>query len=199
MGWTSGVFRLAAGFASGRDVWGQAEQADRDVRSDDHDAVDNEMADGINNCLTKDGQNEPTGNLPMGGQKHTGVADAEDDDDYAAWGQAKGYVDGALAPSIGTLTDQANIAWDVGEHDFGSATLAGDRRLANPTNAEEGGIYIFEAIQDATGGRRLAYDTGYEFGEDGEPELSSAAGKRDFLFFVYRNSKMNFAGMIMGR
>lgn len=37
---------------------------------------------GINNCLTKDGQNSPTANLPMGGQRHTGVGKPAAFDDY---------------------------------------------------------------------------------------------------------------------
>lgn len=43
----------------------------------------NEFATGINTCLTKDGQNTATANLPMGGFKHTGVAVASSTTDYA--------------------------------------------------------------------------------------------------------------------
>lgn len=194
MGWSSGTFRVNAGFASGRNIWGQAEALDRDVRSDDHDAVDNEMADGINNCLTKDGQNEPTGNLPMGGQKHTGVAAAEADDDYAAWGQAKGYADGAIAdaiaPTIGTLVDQENIVWDVEANPSAKVTLEASRTLANPINPVEGGVYSITVIQDATGGRTLAYGSAYDFGSAGEPELTSDGGAVDILAFQYSVGKM---------
>lgn len=47
-----------------------------------------DMATGITNCLTKDGQNSPTTSLPMGGQKHTGAAVATATGQYLTWGQA---------------------------------------------------------------------------------------------------------------
>lgn len=52
-----------------------------------HDTQDDDFATGINNCLTKDGQNSPTANLPMNGKKHTNVADASAANEYATYGQ----------------------------------------------------------------------------------------------------------------
>jgi hypothetical protein len=52
-----------------------------------HDTQDNDFANGINNALTKDGQNTPTANLPMGGYKHTGVGDATAASEYVSYGQ----------------------------------------------------------------------------------------------------------------
>ena len=52
-----------------------------------HDTQDNDFANGINNALTKDGQNTPTANLPMGGYKHTGVGNATAADQYLSYGQ----------------------------------------------------------------------------------------------------------------
>ena len=57
------------------------------MRDDDFDVHDNDIAEGIQNCLTKDGQNAPTGPLPMGGQKHTNVGNATARNQYAAYGQ----------------------------------------------------------------------------------------------------------------
>lgn len=51
------------------------------------------MATGITACLAKNGENSPTTNLPMGGNKHTGVAVATARDEYLSAGQAQ---DGAL-------------------------------------------------------------------------------------------------------
>lgn len=42
------------------------------VRADRMDTDSDDIADGISNCITKDGQNSPIANLPMGGYKHTG-------------------------------------------------------------------------------------------------------------------------------
>jgi len=57
------------------------------IRADRHDTNDTDFTNGINNCLTKDGQNSPTGDLPMNSQKHTGVGNATARDNYLAMGQ----------------------------------------------------------------------------------------------------------------
>ena len=54
-----------------------------------HDSQDDDFVAGINNCLTKDGQNVPTANLPMSNFKHTGVANAVNATDYMAYGQIR--------------------------------------------------------------------------------------------------------------
>ena len=51
------------------------------------DIHDQDIADGLENCITKDGQNSPSANLPMNSHKHTGVADAVAATEYAAYGQ----------------------------------------------------------------------------------------------------------------
>ena len=51
------------------------------------DTHDQDLADGLENCVTKDGQNSPSANLPMNAKKHTGVADAAVATEYAAYGQ----------------------------------------------------------------------------------------------------------------
>jgi len=100
--------------------------------------------------------------------------------------------------SYGALADAASIAWDVRANPVGGATLAGNRRLANPINAENGGVYIFEAVQDATGNRTLDYDSEYSFGEEGTPVLSTGANKRDMLTFFRSNGKMELLGISKG-
>lgn len=44
---------------------------------------------GLTNALTKDGQQNPTANLPMNGYRHTGVGNAVNRTDYAAAGQVQ--------------------------------------------------------------------------------------------------------------
>lgn len=57
------------------------------IRADRHDQNDIDFVNGINNCLTKDGQNTPSANLPMANFRHTGVANAVARTDYLAMGQ----------------------------------------------------------------------------------------------------------------
>lgn len=114
MGWDgSGSFSRNAGFATGANVWEQAAEADRDIRADDQDTHDQDLAEGLENCLTRDGQNSPTANLPMNDKKHTGVADATEDAEYASWGQVLGLVGRYYAPAaVGGTGDAIQLTTD---------------------------------------------------------------------------------------
>ena len=57
------------------------------IRADRHDVNDVDFVNGINNCLTIDGQNIASANLPMGNFRHTGVGNGVAANDYAALGQ----------------------------------------------------------------------------------------------------------------
>lgn len=52
------------------------------IRADRMDGQDQAIADGLTDCVTRDGQSPATANLPMGGFKHTGVALASSRTDY---------------------------------------------------------------------------------------------------------------------
>lgn len=89
------------------------------VRADRHDVNDTDFVNGINNCLTKDGQNTPSADLPMAGYKHTGVANATASDQYAAFGQVLPLTGGALtgaltSSSTGSFTNTFNVLGEAG-------------------------------------------------------------------------------------
>lgn len=111
MGWSSGTF-------SRQHDWTQDQGNGIKIRADRHDEEDDNLATGINTCLTKDGQNTPTSDLPMGDNKHTGVADADARTQYAVVGQVQDgeydWVDGGgtadaitatYSPAITALVD----------------------------------------------------------------------------------------------
>jgi len=74
-GWISGSFSvsvdMSANAAAGINIVASAFSNQMDV-----------VKTGINNCLTKDGQNTPTANLPMGGFRHTSAGAATATDQY---------------------------------------------------------------------------------------------------------------------
>ena len=81
MSWNgSGTFTRQFG-SSG---WANDKAAGTKIVASRHDTNDDDLATGINNCLTKDGQNEALADLPMGNHKHTAVADATSLDEYAS-------------------------------------------------------------------------------------------------------------------
>ncbi len=82
-----------------------------------------------------------------------------------------------------TLTDAANISWDLDTAQVAKVTLTASRTLDNPTNMNDGATYILRVIQDGTGGHTLTYDTAYDFGAAGAPTLSTLPNKVDILTF----------------
>ena len=61
------------------------------IRADYHDAEDNGFADGLTNCITKDGQTIVTQNIPMNSKRITGLQDPVNPQDAAtmAWAMPK--------------------------------------------------------------------------------------------------------------
>lgn len=99
--------------------------------------------------------------------------------------------------AVQTLTDGANIAWNLETSNFAKVTLGGNRTLDNPTNKSIG-VWELEVAQDVTGSRTLAYGTDYKFGDLGAPTLSTGANKRDFLNFYCDGTNMIFRGALTG-
>lgn len=69
----SGTFSRTNGTHSGSTTWQQDEAATLDIFSTLHDSHDQDIADGLSNCITKDGQTTPTANIPFGGFKLTNL------------------------------------------------------------------------------------------------------------------------------
>ena len=84
MGWNgSGVVTRDNGTNSGANTWENDRDASIKITAENHDTHDQDLADAIQNCLTKDGQNYPTADLPLNNQKHTGVGAATAATHYA--------------------------------------------------------------------------------------------------------------------
>lgn len=67
------------------------------IKADRHDQQDDDFASGLTNCITKDGQTQPTNNIPMNGKKITNLGDPTAVTDAAN----KKYVDALKAFSTG--------------------------------------------------------------------------------------------------
>lgn len=98
----------------------QADKASNiNIRADRMDGEMDGFATGLSTCVTKDGQTQITHNLPMSGFRHTGVANAQSSNDYAAAGQVR---DGTLCS--GTSAGSVN-AYTFGRSIPGSAYMTG--------------------------------------------------------------------------
>ena len=76
----SGVFIRTQDWSADRD----AGNPDNIIDADKMDSEDDNFKAGLEACLTRSGENSPTADLPMGGNKHTGVADATARTNYAS-------------------------------------------------------------------------------------------------------------------
>lgn len=95
----------------------------------------NGFATGLSTCITKDGQTTVTADLPMGGFKHTGVADAVALTEYASFGQIRNnpyyYAAGGsantytIAPSPAYSAYATGLTFDVkiADANTGASTL----------------------------------------------------------------------------
>ena len=97
MAWSGGTFTRA----NGSTEWQDDAALGIGIEAGLHDAQDNDLATGINTCLTKDGQNTPTANLPMGGFKHTGAGSASGTGQYTTYNQLQ---DSTFAATVASVT-----------------------------------------------------------------------------------------------
>jgi hypothetical protein len=88
-----------------------------------------------------------------------------------------------------TITPNFNSGWNC------RVTIAGNRTMANPSNAKVGQTGIIEVIQDATGSRTLSWGTDWEFAGGTAPTLSTAANAKDVLSYAVLASGRIFVSM----
>lgn len=100
----------------------------------------------------------------------------------------------AKEPSgIVALADGANIATDCALGRRFRITLGGNRTLDNPTNPQDGFLYVWEFIQDGTGSRTITLGSKFAFGTDVTGLiLTTTAGKNDFMTAAYNLAEDKF-------
>lgn len=107
MSWSGGTYSKGNNATGG---WTGDASLGIGIEAGRHDTQDNDFATGINNCIAKDGQNAATADLPMGGFKHTNVANATARNNYAAVGQVQDGDFIWLGTTGGTATAQTATA-----------------------------------------------------------------------------------------
>jgi microcystin-dependent protein len=93
-------FTRTNGTRTGATTWQEADAAGVDILSDAHDTHDQDIADGVNACIKKDGGNAATSNLPMGGFRHTNVGAASGRTNYARFSDVQDGK-GIYCPTVG--------------------------------------------------------------------------------------------------
>jgi hypothetical protein len=117
-----------------------------------------DVANGISNAIAKDGQNVPTANLPMGGFKHTGVADGNGTGQYLAYNQATAARLTTLGLGIAPAAVlQVQLADETGGGSNQGVSLvgAGSTRQLNLGVNSTSGVPWIQAWQPGTGAATL--------------------------------------------
>jgi hypothetical protein len=145
----SGTFNRNTGVYTGSTAWTQTRDGGRKVRADDHDAHDQDIANGLSNCVTKDGQTTVTANLPMAGFRHTNCGNAVADTDYSTLGQVKAGID--TQRSTLSITNTTYSADGTGAY-FRLRKSRGATPTTNTIvqNGDEIGVILFSGANGTT-------------------------------------------------
>lgn len=145
----SETFSRTDGTRNGNDVWQQAKTASVKVNAADHDTHDEDIADGLNLALKKDGGNTATADIPMGGFVFTGLGAGSADGESVRYQQIKRIV-GTQAASELTISS-GSVTPTQGVHTIDTESDAASDDLANivTTNLDDGSLLIISAANAA--------------------------------------------------
>lgn len=104
--------------------WVSDAAANIKIRADRHDQEDDNLASGLSNTLTKDGQSQPTADIPMNGKKLINLAAPTDPTDAATKGYADSLRSFNTAINLTGPVPQARIGFTQADIGFG-ARVAG--------------------------------------------------------------------------
>lgn len=137
MPWSGGSFSRTNGSNTGTTVWQQDEAGAVDIEADRHDTHDQDLADGINACLAKDGSNAMTGNLNLNGNSfdnasapvnftETDPVDLTDAGNALSVGGATSSTHLAMSAAIIQAKSDASTATNLGIQTLGGNLTLGD-------------------------------------------------------------------------
>ncbi len=156
MAWDgSGSFIRTNGTNSGGTLWTADRDAGTAILASRHDTHDEDLANGLENCVARDGQNAASADLPMGGFKHTGVGDGSALTHYpsvkqiqnttfsnATSGGAANAYTASLSPAPGALTSGLSFVLIPNHTNTGAATLNLNSLGATPIRRGTGGTVL---------------------------------------------------------
>jgi hypothetical protein len=97
--------------------------------------------------------------------------------------------------SVASLTDAANIDWNLDTQQVAKVTLADNRTMNAPSNLQDGAFYSLTVKQDATGSRTLTWNSVFKFPSGTAPTLTIAANAIDKLTFDSDGTNMHLVGI----
>jgi len=114
------------------------------IKSDLHDSEDDNFASGLSLCLTKDGQSQPTANIPMNGKKLVNLGAPTAATDAAT----KAYADAVRTFNTGITLSGANPQARIG---FTFADIGFGAREAGSLTANSLNRFVWNSLPDLSG------------------------------------------------
>ena len=105
---------------------------------------------------------------------------------------------GLVNPSVQSLVNATNIAWNWNNGEIATLVITGNRTLSVPTNGRNNSLYLLRITQDSIGTRTLALHASIAIGESPAPVLSTTGGRTDVLGFMKWNGTVNYMGILKG-
>lgn len=140
-GWSGGTVTLTDGTYTSAWATSWAGDGDATISSSEFDLLMQCVEDSIQSCLPHDGQKAATGNIPMGSNKITGLANGSAATDAAAYGQTITALAFDSGTSVVTATRAAgNLTVDL------SALAAGTGGVALTGDQSVAGVKTFSSI-----------------------------------------------------
>lgn len=99
-----------------------------------------------------------------------------------------------------TLTFDATQDWDLAANQVCSLTLTANTTFDAPTNQVDGSVYVITIIQDGTGSRTAAWNTGstgFKFAGATVPTLTITASAKDIFTFVSNGTSMQCVAQVL--
>jgi len=108
-------------------------------------------------------------------------------------------ISGAVLNTEDTLTDAADIVWNVVNSPVAKVTLTANRNLSAPTGTgiAAGQMISLLVIQDAGGTNTITWNAVYEFPSDTAPTLTSTGALGDLFSFRYNGAKWLLMGQTL--
>ena len=93
-----------------------------------------------------------------------------------------------------SLTDGANIDWNLQTQQVATVTLAGNRTFNAPSNHVAGLVCVLTIVQDGSGSRTADYNSVFKFTGGSAPTLTTTAAARDILVFISDGTNLREIG-----
>jgi len=93
-----------------------------------------------------------------------------------------------------SLSDGANIDWNLQTQQVATVTLGGNRTFNAPSNHVAGLVCVLTIVQDGSGSRTATFNSTFKFTGGSAPTLTTTASARDILVFISDGTNLREIG-----